>query len=75
MRLIKGVYLLSDLCLAGNVDGLLDDITGLIGIYLLPEPEDSTDNVSNQSSEDEYSEKNIIFCGIKKRLSSPISSL
>ena len=47
----KGVSSLSDLCLAGNVDDLLDDITGLVCIFLLPEPDDSTDDVSNESSE------------------------
>ena len=34
------------------MDDLLDDITGLVGICLLPEPDDSSDNVSNDSSED-----------------------
>ena len=39
---------------------LLDDITSLVGICLLPEPDDSTDNVSNESFEEKDSEKYII---------------
>ena len=35
------------------MDNLLDYITGSVGIFLLPEPDDSTDNVSNGSSDDE----------------------
>ena len=31
MRLFQGVSSLSDLRLAGNVDGLLNDVTGLVG--------------------------------------------
>ena len=34
------------------MDGLLYDITALVGICLIPEPDDSTDNVSNKSSDD-----------------------
>ena len=30
------------------MDDLLDDVTGLVGIYLLPELDDSTDDVSNE---------------------------
>ena len=37
----KGVFPLSYLCLAGNLDVLLDDITGLVGIFLLPELDES----------------------------------
>ena len=47
----KGVSSLSDLCLDVNVDYLLYDITGLVGICLLPESDDSSDDVSNESSE------------------------
>ena len=43
----KGVSSLSDLCLAGNVDDLLNYITGLVGICLLTEKDDSKDDVSN----------------------------
>ena len=42
------------------MDDLLDDITGLVGICLLPELDDSTDNVSKESSKDEDSDKTII---------------
>ena len=70
----KGVYSLSDLCLAGNVDDLIYDITGLVGICLLPEPHDSTDDVSNESSEDGDSDEIIIvFYTIRTRSSSLIS--
>ena len=37
------------------MDDLLYDITGLVGICLLLEPYDSTDYVSNESSEDKDS--------------------
>ena len=52
------------------MDDLLDDITGLVGICLLPEPDDSTDNVSNKSSEDKDSDEiMIVFCAIWTRYS------
>ena len=38
------------------MDDLFDDITGLVGICHLPEKYDLTDDVSNESSEDEDSE-------------------
>ena len=58
------------------MDGLLDDTTGLVSIFLLPEPDDSIDNVSNESSEDKDSEKFIIvFCAIWTRSSSLIISI
>ena len=46
------------------MNDLLDDITGLVGIFLLPEPDDSTEGVSNKSFEDEDSEENVnsILC-------------
>ena len=47
----KGVSSLSDLCVAINVDDLLDEITGLVDISSLPEPDKSSDDVSNESSE------------------------
>ena len=76
MRFFKGVSSLSDLFLAGNVDDLLYDITGLFVILLLPEPDDSTDNVSDESSENEDSDKIIIvFCAIRTRSFSLIASL
>ena len=50
---------------------LLDDITSLVGIYLLPEPDYSTDDVSNETSEEEDSDKIIIvLCVIRTRSSS-----
>ena len=51
-----GVSSLSDLCLAGNVVALLDEVTGLYGIGLLPVPDDSSYGVSNESYEDEDSD-------------------
>ena len=45
MRFSKGVSSLSDLCSAGNVDVLLDDVTSLDGIYLLPESDSSSDKL------------------------------
>ena len=52
------------------MDDLLYDITGLVGICLLPEPYDSTDYVSNESSEDEDSEiVLIVLCAIGKHYS------
>ena len=53
----KGVSSLSDLCLAGNVDDLLYDVTGLVGFCLLPELYESSDDVSNNSSEDDEDEE------------------
>ena len=53
----KGVSSISDMCLGGNVDDLLDDVTGLVGSCLLPEPDDSSWDVSNQSSEDDKDEE------------------
>ena len=49
----KGVFSLLDLCLAGNVDDLLDDFTGLFNICLVPESDESSDGVSNETSEDD----------------------
>ena len=53
----KGVSLLSDLCLARNVDDLLDDVTGLVGFSLVPEWDESSDNVVNESFEDDEAEE------------------
>ena len=50
------------------MDDLVDEITGLVGICLLPEPDDSSDDVSSESTEDEDSEKiRIVFCAIRTR--------
>ena len=64
----NGFYSLSDLCIAINVDDLLDEVTGLVSICLLLEPNDSLDDVFNEASEDKYSDKIIIvFCAIRTR--------
>ena len=56
------------------MDDLLDDITGLVGICLLLEPDYSTYNVSNDSSEDKDSDEIIIVvCAIRTRSYSLIS--
>ena len=58
------------------MDDLLDDITVLVGICLLYQPDDSTDDVSNKSYEDEDSDKIlIVFYAIWTRSSSLIASL
>ena len=58
------------------MDDLLDDVTGLVGIYLLPELDDSTDDVSNESSKYEGSDETIIvFCAIRTRYCSLIASM
>ena len=57
----KGVSSLSDLCLAGYWDDLLVNITGLVVFFLVPDSDESPDDVSNESSEDnedKESEKN-----------------
>ena len=70
----KGVSSLSDLCSAKNVDDLLNYITNLVVICLLPKPDDSTDDVTKESSEDKDSEKNItVFCAIQTHYSYLIS--
>ena len=58
------------------MDDLLDEITGLVGICLIPEPDYSTDYVSKEASEDEDSNKNIIlFCAIRTGSYNLISSI
>ena len=72
----KGVSLLSDICLAKNVDDILDDINGLVGIFLLPESDESSDDIFNKSSEDKDSDEIIIvFCAIWTRSYSLIASI
>ena len=57
------------------MDDLLDEITGLVGIYLLSEPDDLIDYVSNKSYEDEDSgEITIVLCAIRTRSYSLIAS-
>ena len=53
MRFLQG----SDLCLAVNVDDLLDDITGLVDFCLSPESDESPENIYNGSSEDDEGEE------------------
>ena len=58
------------------MDDLLDEITSLVGICLLPEPDDPIGHVPNESSEEEDSDKIIIvFCAIWTRYSSLIASI
>ena len=58
------------------MDDLLDDVTGLVGVCLVPESDKSSDDVSNKSSEDyedEESDKiSIEFCAIRTRYCSLI---
>ena len=59
-----------------HVDDLLDDITSLVGICLIPEPDDSTDDASNESCEDKDSDEIIIvLCAIRTRSSSLVASI
>ena len=57
------------------MDDLLDEITGMIGICLVPETDYSTDDVSNESSEDKDSDEIIIFHAIRTSSSSLSSPL
>ena len=58
------------------MDDLLYEITNLVGICLIPESDESSDNVSNESSEYEDSDEIIIvFCAIRTRYSSLIASI
>ena len=58
------------------MDDLLDDITGLVVICLLPEPDDSTEDVSIKSSEyKDLDEILIVFCAIRTCSSSLIASI
>ena len=72
----KGISSLSYLFLAGNVDNLLYDITGLVCIFLVPESDESSDHVYNNSYEDEDSDEIIIvICAIQTSSSSLIASI
>ena len=79
MSLFQGCACLSYLCLAGNVDYLIDDVTGLVDICLVPESNESRDNVSNESYEDDENEESdeisIVLCSIQTRSCSLIASL
>ena len=67
----KSVSSLSDLHLAKNVDDLLHDITGLVGFCLVLELYESSNNVSDESSEDNEDEESdkisIYFCAVWTR--------
>ena len=71
--------MLSDLCSAGNLDDLLDDVTGLVGFCLIPESYESSRDVYNESSkddEDEESEEISIFlCVVWTRSCSFVCSI
>ena len=79
MILFQGCFFIIDLFLAINVDYLLDDVTGLVGICLVTESDESSDDFSNNLSKDdegEESEKNsIVLCAIRTRSCSLIASL
>ena len=74
----KGVSSLSDSCLSGNVDDLLYDVTVLVGFCLVPEWNHSSDDVSNESSEDDEDKESdeiaINYCAIRTRSCSLIAS-
>ena len=53
----EGVFSLSDLRLAWNVDNLLYDETGLVGFFLLPKLDESSNYISDESSEEEEDEE------------------
>ena len=58
------------------MDDLLDDSTGLVCICLLPESDDSTEDVSNESSKDEELDRIIIvLCTIQTHSSSLVASI
>ena len=58
------------------MDDLLNDVTVLVGICLLPESDESSDNVSNKSSEDEDSDEiTIVFYAIWTHSYSLIASI
>ena len=64
----KGASSLLDLWSAGCVDDILDDVYILVDFFLVPESDESSDNVFNESSEDyedkELDEISIYFCTI-----------
>ena len=56
------------------MDDLLDDITGFVGICLIPEPDDSTDDASNDLSDNKDSDEiKIVLCYIRILYSSLIA--
>ena len=60
-----------DLCLAGNVGDVLDEVTGFVGYFLVPESDDSSKDVSTELSEDDKDEESdeisIYLCAIQTR--------
>ena len=75
----KGVYSLSDLSLDGNVDDLLDDVTGLFGFCLVTESYESSNDVSDELSEDDEDKKSdeisIYLCAVWTRSCSFVCSI
>ena len=58
------------------MDDLSDDISGLVSICLLPESDESSEYVYNESYEYKESDKIIIvFCAIRTRFSYLIASI
>ena len=58
------------------MDDLLNDINVLVGICLLPESDESSDDVSNESSKDKDSDEIIIvLCAVQTRSYSLIASI
>ena len=53
------------------MDDLLDDVSGLVGFCLVPESDESFDDVSDESSEDNEDEESdeipIYFCAVWTR--------
>ena len=61
MRLLQGCFFVIILFLARNVDGLLNYVTGLAGFCLVPESDESSDDVSNESYEDNEDEESFQY--------------
>ena len=68
MKLFQGVSSLSELHLAGNVYDLLDDVTGSVSFCLVPESDESSEDVSEDSygddGEKESDKISICFCAV-----------
>ena len=67
----KGVYSLSELCLAGNVYDLLEDVTSLVVFCLVPESDDPSDIISNkwfeENEDKDLDEISILLFAIRTR--------
>ena len=61
------------------MDDLFDDVTGLVGVFLVFESDESSDDVYNESSEEcedeESDEISIVICAIQTRSCYLIASL